>query len=417
MYPPAMPSTIDAEVRRVRPDELLAWLDALSTTFLERPDTSRIAEQLRPYWDFSRLWGAFDNGVVGTLRTWATQLTVPGGALVPAAAMAAVTVLPTHRRRGILRRMIAAEHDAARDRGEILGMLYASEAPIYGRFGYGPGVTSCAWVLDVRSTQFVGEPATGVSLAPIDESTVELIRGLYDRYRLTRVGEIRRRDFTFAMDIGLIEFAWEPPWKGWVAVHRDANGEADGFVRYGAEEKWEHRQPRAIVKISDLVALNDVAYDALWRFLADLDLVATVRAERRSPHERLPWLLTNRRAAETSDLGDGLWVALLDIPAALAARRYERPGDIVLEVVGGEPSTDRTRVRLEAGPGGSACSTTRRTPDLTVHAGALGAAYLGGTPLRHAALAQGFQEHQPGALAAADALFRTLDAPTCMTFF
>jgi hypothetical protein len=108
---------------------------------------------------------------------------------------------------------------------------------------------------------------------------------------------------------------------------------------------------------------------------------------------------------------------MLDIPAALAARCYERPGDVVLEIVGGEPSTGRTRVRLEAGPDGSACSTTRRRPDLTVHAGALGAAYLGGTPLRHAVLAQGFDEHRPGALAAADALFRTLDAPTCMTFF
>ena len=412
-----MPSSTDVEVRRVTPDELLPWLETLTTTFLDRVDISRIAEQLGPYWDYTRLWGTFDGRVVATLRSWATELTVPGGALVPATAIAAVTVLPTHRRRGILRRMIAAEHDAARERGEMVGLLYATETSIYGRFGYGTGVTSCTWVLDTRSTGFVGEAASGVSFAPIDDATVALIRGLYDTYRRTRVGEIRRRDFTFAMDVGLVELAWEAPWKGWVVVHRDAVGEADGFVRYGAEEKWEHRQPRSIVKVQDFVALNDVAYDALWRFLGDLDLVATVRAERRSPFERLPWLLTNRRAIEPESIGDALWVSLLDLPAALAARRYERAGGMVIEVVDAEPGTGRTRVRLEAGPDGSACTATTRSADLTVHADALGAAFLGGVPLRDAALGRGFDEHRPGALADADALFRTLDQPRCMTFF
>jgi predicted acetyltransferase len=219
------------------------------------------------------------------------------------------------------------------------------------------------------------------------------------------------------MDVGLVEIAWETPWKGWVAVHRDVAGEADGFARYTADQKWEHHRPRSVVKVQDFVALNDRAYDALWRFLADLDLVATIRAERRSPYERLPWLLTNRRAIEPDDIGDGLWVALLDVPAALAARTYERPGDLVIDVVDAEPSSGRTRVRLESGPDGSACAITTRDADLTVHADALGAAYLGGTPLRHAALARGFEEHRPGALSDADAIFRTIDQPSCTTFF
>jgi predicted acetyltransferase len=412
-----MPSSTAPEVRRVTPDELLPWLETLTTAFLERPDIAKIAEQLGPYWDFTRLWGAFDDGVVGTLRSWATELTVPGGGHVPATAIAAVTVPPTHRRRGILRRMLAAEHDAARERGEAVAILYASEATIYGRFGYGTGVTSCEVVLDTRSTGFVGEPATGVSFAPPNESTAALIRDLYDRFRRARVGEIRRRDFTFGMDIGLIELDWEPRWKGWLAVHRDPAGEADGYVRYGAEHKWEQGQPRVIVKVQDLVALNEGAYDALWRFLADLDLVATIRADRRSPFERLPWLLTNRRAIVLDGVGDALWVNLLDLPAALSTRSYERSGEIVLEVVDGEPGTGRTRVRLEAGPGGSACAVTTRDADLTVHADALGAAYLGGTPLRLAALARGFEEHRRGALTAADAILRTIDQPTCITFF
>jgi predicted acetyltransferase len=404
-------------IRNVAENEILPWVECVTAAFLSRPDVARIAEQLRPYWDASRLWGAFDDRVVGTLRSWASELTVPGGAHVPACAVAAVTVLPSHRRRGILRQMIAAEHAAARERGEVVAMLYSSEAVIYGRFGYGVGVVSCQWTLNTKQTSFVGEPASRVTYAEPTDGTARLMHDLHDRYRREVVGEIRRRDFMFKADVGLIEFSWDPPWKGWVLVHRDGSGAPDGYVRYGTESKWEHRQAANIVNVQDFVALNDVAYDALWRFVAEIDLVATVRAEWRSPYERLPWLLTNRRAAEIGDYGDALWVSLLDIPAALAARRYLREADLVIEVIDAEPSSGRTRIRLEAGADGASCTTTRRKADLTLHADALGAAYLGGTPLEFAALARGFEEHRSGALAEADTLFRTLDQPRCMTFF
>lgn len=407
--------TID--VRRISPDELEGWLDTLSTAFLDRPDTVALSRELPPLWDFERIWAAFDGRVVGTLRTWATEITVPGGARVAAAAMAAVTVLRTHRRRGVLRSMIAAEHDAARVRGEVIAILYASETSIYGRFGYGTAIQTGTLVVDARSTSMHRGSAERVTFASIDASTADLCRGLFDRFRHDGVGQIRRRDFTFADGLGLRETAWGPKWKGWLAVHRDAAGEPDGYVRYSAEEKWEERQPRWALDVQDFVALNDDAYDDLWRFLLETDLVAKVRAERRSPDERLPWLLTNQRAAAFAEAGDGLWVALLDVRAALAARSYERAGDIVLEVIDAEPGTGRTRIRLEAGPDGAACSMTTRDPDLTLHADALGAAYLGGTPLRHAVLARGHVEHRAGALSEADALFRTLDRPTCITFF
>jgi len=413
MYAPPMPP----EIRRVEPADVPAWLEAITTTFLDRPDVATMAGQVTEYWDFERVWGAFDGKVVGTLRTWATELTVPGGAHVPASAVSAVTVLPTHRRRGVLRSMISAEHDAARDRGEVLGLLYASEAPIYGRFGYGTGVTGCGWTIDRLATSIEGPAVTGVDFAPIDEATRDLIRGVFDRYRLARLGEIRRRDFTFGLDLALISFAWETPWKGWVIVHRDAAGAPDGFARYGAETRWENRQPRSVLNVQDLVALNDDAYDALWRFLLEVDLVAAVKVDRCTLDERLPWRLTNRRAAIASEVGDGMWVALLDVPRALEARAYERTDELVLEVVEPEPRSGSRRLRLEAGPDGVRCTPTRKAPDLVLHADALGAAYLGGTSLRNAVLARGCTEARPGALARADALFRTLATPRCSTFF
>lgn len=405
------------EIRRVPIDELGPWVEALSTTFLDRIDTAKFVAAVAPIWDFERVWGAFDGQFVGTLRTWATELTVPGGATLPTSAVAAVTVLRTHRRRGVLRSMVAAEHEAARSRGEVLAALYASETGIYGRFGYGPAVRSCIWTLDTRSTSMLRGTPDPVDFAPIEQASADLCREVYERFRRSRTGELGRRDVTFAAGLGLIDPAWGPPWKGWLAVHREASGRPDGYVRYSAEEKWEDRQPRSVVEVQDLVALDDAAYDDLWRFLADMDWVGKVRTERRSPDERLPWLLSNQRAAVQSEAGDSLWVALLDIPAALAARTYERPGDMVLEVVGAEPDGGRARFRLEAGPDGSACRRTDGDPDLTLHADALGAAYLGGTPLRHAVARHGHEEHRPGALAAADALFRTLEPPTCMTFF
>ncbi|MEW5990538.1 MAG: GNAT family N-acetyltransferase [Chloroflexota bacterium] len=413
-----MAKPLDVDVRRITPSELVPWLEALSTAFLGRPDVARMAEVRGPSYDFDRTWGAFDGGVVGTLRSWPTELTVPGGALVPAAAVAAVTVLPTHRRRGLMRRMLAAEHDAARARGERIGLLYASEASIYGRFGYGVGVTGCDLTLDTSSTGFVeGAAAGGVSLVPVEAQTVELIADLFDRFRRSQAGQVRRRDYMLRTALGLLETGWSPPWKGWVAIHRDAAGAPDGYVQYSAELKWEHGQPRSIVSVQDLVALTDGAYDALWRYLANLDLVTTVKADRRSPFERLPWLLTNPRALQFEGIGDGLWVCLLDIAAALAARGYERSGDLVIEVVDADSGSGRSRVHLQAGPDGAACSTTSRAPDLTVSADALGAAYLGGTPLRLAVLPRGCDEHRAGALAEADALLRTLDPPRCQTFF
>lgn len=178
-------------------------------------------------------------------------------------------------------------------------------------------------------------------------------------------------------------------------------------------------QPRYILHVDELHPLTDEAYAALWQFLAEYDLVATIKAERCQPAERLAWLLTNARAAELSSVGDGLWVNLLDLPRALAGRAYEREGVIVLEAMV-SPGADvgmRTRVALDAGPAGSTCTPTDRPADLTLHVSALGAAYLGGARLHDSVLARGVDEHRPGALAQADALFATADAPWCSTHF
>jgi predicted acetyltransferase len=405
------------DIRSIRPDELPAFIETMSTGFLDRPDTAAVAAEAGPLWDLGRAWSAFDGSrIVGTFRTWATEVTVPGGAQVPASAVTNVTVLPTHRRRGALRSMAGAEHRAARDRGEHVAILYAAEYPIYGHLGYGPACRMGTWTVDALGARFVAPTAGGVELVSPEEART-VLPGLFDAWRHRQPGEIRRREYRWDFDLGLRDTAWGRRWKGWLAIHRSTTGEPDGYVRYKGEEKWEQNLPRGIVTVEELHALTDEAYRALWRFVTEIDLVARVRAEFRPLSERLPWLLGDARHAQVSDVVDGMWLRILDAPAALAARRYEGTDRLVIEIVDPEAPGGRLRVRLDAGPDGATAATTTESADLTVGVGPLSAAYLGGTRLRDAVAVGGADEHRTGALARADALLRTADEPWCSTFF
>ncbi|CAN5225014.1 GNAT family N-acetyltransferase [soil metagenome] len=405
-------------VRPVSAEELPAFLEALSTGFLERPDVAKVAEELKPLWDLQRTLAAFDGDrICGTFRSWASELTVPGGARLPASAVTAVTVMPTHRRRGVLRSMMTAEKDAVNARGEAVGVLYASEYPIYGRFGYGSATRSATWTVDALGTGFHA-PATGsLEVVTPGQAAVEAMKGVFDAWRLQQTGEISRPGYRWEYDLGLRPTAWGKDWKGFLVLHRDPSGTVDGYVRYRTEEKWEKRQPRNVVLVDELHALSDDAYRSLWRFLVEIDLVSTIKAEWRSSNERLPWLLTNARAAVASDVGEAVWVRLFDVPRALMARTYERAASIVLEVIDPALADGRVNLLLDASPDGTTCAPTDRGADLTVGVAALGAAYLGGSRLRDAVLAGGADEHRAGALSEADALLRTADEPWCSTFF
>jgi predicted acetyltransferase len=256
-----------------------------------------------------------------------------------------------------------------------------------------------------------------MELVTADAAVVSAVAGVHEAWRVRQAGEIRRRPVSWDVRLGLEEDPWDGRWKGFVALHRDAAGDVDGYVRYRAQPKWEDREARGVLAVDDLLALNDAAYAALWRFLAEVDLVATVKAEGRPVSERLPWLLTNARAARLTDVGDALWVRVFDVARALEARSWERSGSLVLEVIDDSVAGGRSRVVLDASPEGATCRPTDLSPDLSLPVAAIGAAYLGGTRLRDAAVATGFDEHRAGALAAADGMFKSGEEPWCSTHF
>ena len=406
------------EFRIAEPDDYAGVIDVMSTAFLERVDVTRAAEMAARDWEPGRTWAAFDDGrPCGTFRSWATELTLPGLRRLPAAAVSGVTVLPTHRRRGILTALAAREHAAARERGEAIALLYASEYPIYGRLGYAPATRQAAWTVDTRRTTMRGQPAGGVELVTPDAGAVEILDPVFDQWRATQPGEIRRRDASWSRRLGLEEEPWGERWKGFLAVRRDAAGTADGYVLYKAESRWVDRMPAMKVEAKEFIAATDEAYAALWRYLLEMDLVTTVVVDGLREHEPLPWLLENARAARATEVGDGLWARLLDVPRALAERAYAGSARVVVEVVDADAVGGRQRLLLETSPDGATCRPTDLSPDLTLPVAALGGAYLGGTRLRDVVLATGADEHRSGAVLELDALLRTPDEPRCSTFF
>jgi predicted acetyltransferase len=405
-------------IRTIGPDELAAYSAAMRLGFLVSPDPASTAADVefrRPRILLDRTWGAFDGErCVGTFRSHPFELTVPFGATVSADGVTNVTVAPTHRRQGLLTRMMAEGLRAAASRGDPVSILISSEYPIYGRYGYAPATE--AVTREIRTPVGPTRPRTGT----VEQVEVAELRRLapavYDRFRATCPGALSRGPLRWDADLGLDSTPSRPRWKGWAVLHRDTAGELDGYLRYHVDLDWNGRQSNSVLRVDELVAITPAAYADLWRYCLEVDLVTTVHAADRPADEPLPWLLTDGRAVRSVERTDFLWLRLLDVPAALSARGYPRAGRLVLQVT--DPSGYAAgRFALDATPDGATCQPTTGAADLTLPAAALAAAYLGGFRLRTLAAGGQVDEHTPGALATADLLFLADQTPWCTLWF
>jgi predicted acetyltransferase len=408
-------------LRPIRAEELEAWFASFATAFYIWPsDPAAKAESRRESIELDRAIGAFDGDtIVGTFRSFATQLTLPGGARIDANAVSAVSVRPTHRRRGTLTRMAHDDIRRASERGDAVCILIASEWPIYGRFGYGPATWQATWTIRSRVTRALLEPVGSIDIVRVAAAR-EILPELYDRCAANQPGEIARLQRRWDVDLGVIEVPGRPKWSGQVVIHRDGEGRPDGFARFHGEENWIDMAAEHVMLLDELHATNLEAELDLWRHLLQMDLTATIKAEVRRTAEPLKWVLSNPRAAQVAGVTDFLWLRILDVPRVLGDRRYDHDGEVVLEVtdqLDGAAGPAAGRYRLVVTGGAATCERTDADADLTIDVRALSAASLGGTRLTDASRALPFAEHRPGAMRKAEGLLLTADPPWCSTWF
>ncbi|MFE2580054.1 GNAT family N-acetyltransferase [Streptomyces sp. NPDC059378] len=411
------------DVRPITEPELADWLRALNTGFLREPVSS--GKQLagrRQQFVPGRLLGAFDGSrCVATFRSFAQELTAVGGTPVQADAISNVTVTATHRRRGLLTRMMSQDLAAAKERGDVVATLIAAEYRIYGRYGFGPATSTAEWVVDTARTGL--DPRATV---PDDGGRIDLVEGeevrklgpeLHERVRRGQPGAISRDDLWWRVNTGVVRFdtSWTEPF---YAVYRSADGEVEGLVSYECDTVWDDaKQPRVTASVDWLIASTPAAERALWRYLCSIDWVARVKTGWRAPDDLLPFFFPDVRSARITRQADWLWVRLLDVVRALEARTYDGAGELVLEVVDRAGLTGG-RYRLQTAAGGAGvCTPTRADADLTLDVAELATLWLGDeSAVRLAALGR-VREERAGAARVADALLRTSRRPWCPDMF
>jgi predicted acetyltransferase len=363
-------------------------------------------ERRLPIIDLSRFRIAVDGAaIVGVAGSFALDMTVPGGATVPMGGVTWVSVAATHRRQGILRRLLGAVHADIDDRDEPVAGLSASEGGIYGRFGYGIATEMRRIAIDARSVQLREElvPKPGsVRFMETDEARVH-VPMIWDRARRQRPGETARTESWW----GMVFTDQAKPQDGFSPAVRLRHD--DGYATYRVRMDWNEGRPAHQVNLIELVAVTDDAHLALWHTLLGIDLVGTIVSRRGFPvDDALYVAVDNPRAISTEAIDDSVWLRPHQPGILLGARTYASEDRLVLALrpdTTDAPDATPTRWEVEGSPDGAVSRRTRRRADLVLDRAALGAIYLGGFRPSVLARAQRITEVTAGALRRADAFF------------
>lgn len=393
-----MVSADGIEIRVPTDDDLAAMVRLGAMVFADEWKPEEV-DRIRPIVDLARFRIAVDGTrIVAVAGSYGFDMTLPGGATVPTGGVTWVVVLVTHRRRGVLRRLLDAVHADIDDRSEPLAALYASEGAIYERFGYGIASRQRKIEIDRRRARFRdGVEGGGVRIDVDPEPSSGLAGELasrWDRFRLTRPGEISRSD------------AW------WTRLLHDRGASAvhalhdDGFAVWKVADHWNDGHPAHRLELIELAAATSAAHAELWNAVLSVDLVGTVWSWSVPLDDPLPYLLDDPRIVRTREVNDGLWLAVRDVPGCFDARTYGTDDDVVVEL-------DGVRWRI----GASGCRKVRSRPDLVGDGAALSALLLGGTRPSDLVNGRRMAARDDEALRRADALFATTPAPHCQTSF
>lgn len=354
-------------------DEALPdFMRAFDLTFGQVGTPERVG-RLRAWIEPERLVAAsVDGQVVATSGAFSFEVSLPFAPPAACAGVTLVSVRADQRRRGLLTRMMGELLDQAAGRGEPFAALWASEAPIYGRFGFGPAAPTLAFDITRAHARFRTQgPVEDVVLVDEDAAT-GAFPALYEEARRTRPGTMARTTGWWTRELG------DPD------DRRDGAGEkryallpGRGYATYRLRPGWGAGVPDGTVEVLDLVALDPAANAALWRFVIDTDLSVRTRAARRPVDDPLLVSLTDPARLHASHDWP-LQLRLVDVPRALTSRGYRTDDTLVLAVRDAFRPANQGTWRLAVTDGVATCEPTDRAADLELDVEVLGAVFLGG---------------------------------------
>jgi predicted acetyltransferase len=404
------------EVRQPAPDAVRRFLETGATAFQEAL-RAEDAERDERIVERERMFAAYDGELmVGTAADIGLTLTIPGGEL-PAAGVTLVGVLPTHRRRGILNQLMRAELDAIVARDEPLAILWASEEPIYGRYGYGMATVRLALEAERDRMRFRGDPPPVAHVRLVDEDeAARVLPPIYERVRRETPGMFARTEAWWR------EYRLPDP-----EHHRhgagpryfailELDGADEGYARYRVKDDWKDGVTASSLRVIEAVATSPLAHRELWRYLFGVDLVQKIQTWGVPVDHPLFLLVTEPRRLRPR-VSDGLWLRIVDIERALSARAYAADGAVSLELADAFLPENAGVWRLEVSGGEARASRSDVEPELRLDIADLGSAYLGGFTFAQLARALRVEELAGGAVEQADDLFRTRSAPWCPEIF
>nr|WP_236900763.1 GNAT family N-acetyltransferase [Cryobacterium arcticum] len=428
------PMNAEYEIRRFEPaapgepgyPEATAWDSAVSFGFHEERSTDeRVQESIaRSRVDGAVYTGAYQTGQpapyslgsevpVATFGSQPSTLNIGFGRLLDAHLITGVTVRTSHRRRGLLRRMMTEDLTLAKGNGIAIAALTASEASIYGRFGFGVATAEQSITVDTSAKFQLNHTPVGTVEVADPKVLLELAPQVFARLHNEQPGSIGRQEFYRQLAAGASSREGGPDAKVKAALHYALDGTVDGYVsyRFGGWDKTP-----ATMEIVDLVAATPAAYLELWQYLAAIDLVERVTWNEAPVDNPLTWALTDSRCVAAANPRDLLWLRILDVRQALEARAFAADGTLVLRVADGLGLTAGT-FSVEVRDGSAQVSASAAAPDLELDITALSSIYLGAVNPVSLAAAGRVQEHTEGAAFLAARLFALERPAHCLTHF
>ncbi|MDX3107793.1 GNAT family N-acetyltransferase [Nonomuraea angiospora] len=376
-------------------------------------------ERFKAETEFDRTLAAFDGDVIaGTAAVLSFTMTVPGGRL-PVAGVTSVSVLPSHRRRGILSALMRRQLADIRERGESVAALYASEAAIYGRYGYGRAAHELSFRINKAGSAFVRnapvDPSLRIRVATPADVRADLEK-VFASVAARRPGRYDRRPHTWDSVLADEEFdqRGNGPLRSLLA---EDDGGVRGYALFRISGSWDANSvPDKELKLQELEATDPAAYALLWRNILDRDLVSKVEAGSRPADDPLIALIADQRQLRAT-WADDLWVRVVEVDKALTSRAYSAPVDVVIEVEDDVCPWNAGRWRLTADPTGAECKPVEDEPDVTLPVAALGSAYLGDGLLLESLQAGLLREHSSGSVRALATAMSWSPKPWCGLVF